>query len=173
MDCNITTKYLILQSQKIGGGSVNGKVIAGGDIFGLKWGTAQSPQMKTICAVAYGRPVWQLEGITRGFRLRTITRTNSLTTSRWFFFLESNSWLTTAAQTDDLRWNDEAELSKWKRRSFQRVRRREDIRTYENTNNKENKNKKIRKRWYGQKRKNILVSFETLLILISIWTFET
>ena len=94
---------------------------------------------------------------TRGFRLRTITRTYSL---RWFFFLEeSNSRLTTAAQTDDLRWNDEAELSKWKRTSFQRVRRRED----ENTSNKENKNKKIRKCWYGQKRKNILISFETLL----------
>ena len=133
---------------------MNGKVIAGGDIFGLKWGTAQSPQMKTICAVAYGRLVWQLEGITRGFRLRTITRTNSLTTSRWFFVLESNSRLTTAAQTDDLRWNDEAELSKWKRRSSSvleeerilehmktPITRRIGIRKYENADT--DKNEKI------------------------------
>ena len=37
------TKYLILQSQKMGGDSVNGEIIAGGDSFGCKWAASEPP----------------------------------------------------------------------------------------------------------------------------------
>ena len=36
-------KYLILQSQKMGGDSVNGEIIAGGDSFGCKWAASEPP----------------------------------------------------------------------------------------------------------------------------------